>query len=152
VNRATVFLGIASLMYLVAWFLPVIDGGTTLTKGGLPGWEALNVALSPIWDRNSADTWWGSVLAVLSGLTNAWFLFSVAALKGRPATSNRVLFWGAILAVLINAQWFVLVDPRSDLRIGYYLWFTSFAVLAAAVQWTPRILTGSGGPQIGADR
>ena len=131
-KRSTVLLNVAAVLYLVAWLSPVAEGGTTLAKGGLPGWEALRVALSPIWDRSGGDALWRSALSILSALTNGWFLYTLAALGGRVSASERVLFWGSVAAVVINAQWFVLSDPRSDLFIGYYLWLASFAALAAA--------------------
>ena len=137
-RRGTVLLAAASLIYVVAWFMPVDQDGTTLAKGGLPGWEALQFSLSP----DTTRPWWKGVLFVLSGLTNGWFLFSVAAHKVRPGISKRILFWGSLLAALINTQWFVLSDSsgRAQLRIGYYLWFASFLLLAAAAR---RTLNGS---------
>lgn len=133
-QRATVFLAVAGFMYVVAWFLPVVDGGTTLAKGGLPGWEALRLALWPIWNRDAGIESWGALIGVLSGLTNGWFLASVLALTVWPVKSKRLLVWGSLLAALINAQWFALSDAadRADFRIGYYVWLASFAVLACA--------------------
>jgi hypothetical protein len=132
-KRSTLFLNVATILYLVAWVSPVVAGGTTLAKGGLPGWEALRAALSPIWDR-SITTWWLSAVWVLSALTNGWFLYALASLAGRLSASPRLLFAGSAAAVLINAHWLVFSDLRSDLRIGYYLWVASFVALAASAR------------------
>ena len=148
-KRATLLLSASIAVYVVAWLLPVAEGGTTLGEGGLPGWEALVIALSPLWDSGARDSWWGATLPVLSGLTNGWFLFSVAALSRRRVAPQRVLLWGSILAVLLNAYWFMAFDDASDLRVGYYMWLASFVLLAGTAYRTARAsghhATASGG-------
>jgi hypothetical protein len=131
-RRARLAFVLACLIFLVAWFLPVVDGGTSLRNGGLPGWEALWFALSPIWDRGTGMTWWQQVLSVLSGLTNGWLVLSVTMLLRRRVGARRLLVAGLGVAALINAMWLVLFGGFGDLRIGYYLWTISFALLAAA--------------------
>ena len=39
---------IGFLIWAVAWFLPVVEDGASFPDM-LPGWEALRVALSPVW-------------------------------------------------------------------------------------------------------
>jgi len=129
-NRAKTLLRLAIFMYALAWFLPVIKDGTTLAQGGVPGWEALVTALSPIWDSGSGDTWWEATLAAASGLTNAWFLIAVVGIRTRRL-SKRLLVTGLLLAALINTYW--LAVGLGNLRVGYYLWAASYWVLAAAV-------------------
>ena len=124
-------LAIVVILYAIAWLLPVVDGGTTLAKGGLPGWEAFRVALSPLWESGARDTWWESALSVASGLTNAWFIGAVAVLWRSP-TSGRTVTWGSLAATVLNSHWWLLYQPRSDLRIGYYIWWISFAAIAGA--------------------
>lgn len=129
-TRNRVLFVLACLVFLVAWLLPVVDGGTTLGKGGLPGFEALRFALSPIWDRGNDMTWWQGVISVLSGLTNGWLVLSVVLLSRRHVSHRRLLVAGLLVAAGINAMWVVLFGGFGDLRIGYYLWTASFVLLA----------------------
>jgi hypothetical protein len=136
-KRTTLLLATAALIYMVSWFVPVVEGGATLARGGLPGWEAFRVALSPIWSYEGfpgGDSWFSDLASVLSGLTNPWFLASLAVLAFWSPRFTREVFWGLALATLINTLWFVVPSERGDLRIGYYLWLGSFIVLAAAAR------------------
>jgi hypothetical protein len=130
-TRRAVLLAIV-LIYVVAWFSPVAVGGTTLAKGGLPGWEAFRLALSPLWDPNASDSWWESVLSVLSAITNVWFVFVLATLWRSSAAPRRALAWGSLAAAMLNTHWLILYKPRSELRVGYYFWWISSVALAAA--------------------
>ena len=139
-KRATIVLAVATFIYVLSWLMPVVDGGTTLRDGGVPGWEAFRVALSPIWSYEGLagdDSWFSDLISVLSGLTNIGFLASVAVLAFWPQRFTRAIFCGLVLATIINALWFVLSDERGDLRIGYYLWLGSFIVLAMAARSIP---------------
>jgi hypothetical protein len=53
------------------------------------------------------------------------------------------LAWMALGSGVINAQW-MLDEGRTVLRIGYYLWWASFIVLAAALF---RMLRGERGQE-----
>ncbi len=127
-RRKTTILLLSATIYVSAWFLPVINGGTTLAKGGLPGWEALRVALSPE-DSNALTR----VLRVGSGLSNFVFVAAVTLLWRWPRQFAPAALWSLIVAVLLNAHWFVLLGAdRWNLRVGYYLWVSSFLLLAFA--------------------
>ncbi len=130
-------LTIATVVFAVAWFLPVIEGGTTLAKGGLPGWQAFHFALSPLWDASARESWWRATLSVFSALTNFWFVTSLVAHSGKLAVPRRALSWGSATALALNAHWFFVADPRSDLLAGYYCWFAAFAALALVTLRTP---------------
>lgn len=114
-----ILIGMAWLLYAVSWFLPVIDGGTTLSQGELPGWEAFRVALG------------GNFLEVSSALTNFVMIASPVILLGRFDRLKVALPWLSILAALLNMQWFILSENRAELRVGYYLWCASFFILVA---------------------
>ncbi len=133
-KRTTTVFAIAAIMYVLSWFMPVVDGGTTLAQGGVPGWEAFRVALSPIWPYEglSGDSWFSDLISVISGLTNLWFIVSVAILAAWPERSVHHVLWGLVLCALVNALWFVLAEARGDLLVGYYVWFSAFVVLATA--------------------
>ena len=149
-KRTTILLAVAAFLYVLSWLLPVADGGTTLSDGGLPGWEAFRLALSPIWSYEglAGDSWWSDSLSVLSALTNIGFLAAVAALAFWLQRLSRGVFGGLVLATIINALWFVLSDDRGDLRIGYYLWLSSFIVLAAAARSMPASAGSSSAPSV----
>ena len=134
-NRATALLALASFVYALAWFLPVVSGADTFAQGRLPGWDALLAALSPIWDPGARTEWF--LIRVLSGLTNVWFLVSVAALTLWPFLSPRRLGAGLLLATLVNGSW--LTNSPEDLRVGYYLGLAAFPLLAVACWASSRV-------------
>ena len=120
---------VVALVYILAWFLPVIEDGVTLPNG-LPGWEAFRVALSPVWPygdfKTSSWPWYWQVLSVLSGATNAVMVVLLALLIPGRSSLTRAMAWPAGLAFCINAQWCLRMDQLSDLRSGYWLWWLSF--------------------------
>jgi len=122
---------IGFLIWAVAWFLPVHESGSALPDT-LPGWEAVRLALSPIWPVEGIETgsWVNALLSVLSAFTNLVVL--VAMLRPSQSGARRARRMAVALtgAVLINAHWFLLSGERFDLRVGYYLWWLSFVLLA----------------------
>jgi len=121
------------LAYVLAWFLPVVKDGITLREG-LPGWQALRVALDPVWPYEGIqyDIWWAATLAVLSAATNLLMLASPLVLA--VPQSARVIPWLAWTAVVVNAHWYVLHFKLTELRPGYVLWWVSFLGLALATR------------------
>ena len=139
----------ALLVFVVAWFLPVIRLGDTLPDG-LPGWQAFRVAFSPVWSVEDVrvDNWYMGVLTVLSALTNLVMLGAAIMRSAVPERRRESLKWIALAAFVVNSQWFVLNLGNGDwrdLRIGYYLWWVSFLLLAASY-------TGIGRGQAGSAR
>jgi hypothetical protein len=129
---------IAALLYVVAWFLPVAEGASTLDAGVLPGWEALRVALSPLWpyERFIAEGSLRASLAVASGVTNLLFVAACWALL-QARSSGRSVNWIAfplLIAAVINATW--LWSSPAELSWGYYCWLASFILLALAADRT----------------
>jgi hypothetical protein len=125
---------IAALLYVVAWFLPVADGGSTLGAGVLPGWEALRIALSPLWpyDRFVDEGSLRSSLSVASGVTNVMFIAACGAMWQAKA-AGRSINWVAfplLVAAIVNATW--LWSSPAELSWGYYCWLGSFLLLALA--------------------
>ena len=109
-------------LFVISFFVPVVRDGTTLAKGGIPGWEAMSLTLG---GRGGS---WG----IVSGLTNLLMLGTVIVLRREI---RGIVFGFAVLvivATLLNGYWFFAVDSRGDLLLGYYLWWTSFAVLSVA--------------------
>jgi hypothetical protein len=122
----------AWLVFVAAWFLPVIDEGVTLPRG-LPGWQAIRVALCGVWPcRNVNIEWYQAVLFTVSALTTFLFLpGSVWAVRGGSKRVCLTFAWFAALAFVVNTHWYILAGSnRADLRIGYYLWWISFLLMA----------------------
>src|SRR6185369_1972741 len=102
------------LMYLVAWVLPVVKGGTTLPEG-LPGWQAFRIPASPIWpcEGVSSDSWIGALLSTASAGTNLLMIaLAWSTSRGSPRL-YRVGTGAALAAFIVNAHWFVLMDDRA---------------------------------------
>ena len=128
---ATLISFAAALLYAIAWFLPVAEGGSRYGEGLLPGWEALRVALSPLWSYREfvAGGSLHSSVSVASGLTNVLFGAALAAMVQQRGGVRSIRWIGAalLLAVVINAQWLV-ISPVA-LELGYYCWLASFVLL-----------------------
>lgn len=131
----------AAAIYSIAWFLPVAEGGSRYGDGVLPGWEALRVALSPLWSYREFVTE-GSVhssVSVASGLTNVLFVAALVAMVQQRSGARSIWWIGAalLLAAVINAQWLV-ISPVA-LKAGYYCWLASFMLLGVGILLRPRL-------------
>ncbi len=120
----------ALLLFAIAWFLPVHKYGKTLPET-LPGGEALLVALSSDWDPGNLARCYAAALSVASALSNLLVVILAFAWRRRSERLIRVVGWACIISLGLNAQWF-LSDARSELRMGYYLWWLSVGVLGFA--------------------
>jgi hypothetical protein len=125
----------AWLTHAAAWFLPVTREGTNFPDG-LPGWQAFRVALGALWPYRDVEFehWYNAMLATMSAVTTLLFILgSVWVVWSGSRTVRRVSAWVAVSAFVINAHWCVFVflgpDPK-HLRIGYFLWWLSFLLLA----------------------
>ncbi|HTZ49348.1 MAG TPA: hypothetical protein VMH20_17290 [Verrucomicrobiae bacterium] len=125
----------AWLTHAVAWFLPVIGEGTTLPQG-LPGWQAFRVAFCAVWPYRDAqfEHWYNTVLCTISAVTTPLFIFGSVWLVWFGSRRVRLVSaWIAVAAFVINAQWYLFVSfgpTPNDLKIGYFLWWLSFLLLA----------------------
>lgn len=125
-------IGASWLVYFVAWFVQVIKDGTTLSEGGLPGWEAFHTALFLEGFEGGPGA---KVIVVLSALTNFVMVGSPIVLCGRFEKLERIWGWLLLLSAAIDAQWFlwIMSGDRMDLRAGYYMWSGSFFALAGVL-------------------
>ena len=124
----------AWLVYTAAWFLPVVKEGVTLPDG-LPGWQAFRVAASAVWPLPDVtiDKWYKAALFTVSAITTLLFFpGSVWAVSRGSRSLRRASAWVATSAFVVNAHWYVLYggSARLDLRIGYFLWWLSFLLVA----------------------
>ena len=127
VNAARATLLAAIVANVLGWVLPAYSEER--------GWSAFVFALSPLWDYSSFHGQPVALLAfiVASALTNALFV-ALAALLGLGKTRQaRLALWAAAGATLLNLYWPILLEPqRERLESGYFIWVTSFALLALA--------------------
>lgn len=77
-------------------------------------------------------TGYDAVLATVSALTTVLFIFGSPWLWCAGSHSlGRASAWAAATAFIVNAHWYAFSGrDRSDLRIGYFLWWVSFLLLA----------------------
>jgi hypothetical protein len=123
-------------LHAAAWLLPVSKEGVKLPQG-LPGWQAFRLAASPVWpylDVQIAE-WYNAALSSISALTTVLFVVgSTWVVLFGSRVVRRVAAWIAASAFVINAHWFT--RPASDqmeLRVGYFLWWLSFPLLASGL-------------------
>jgi len=74
-RRQQLLIWAAWLVYVAAWFFPVVKEGVTLPDG-LPGWQAFRVAASAVWPLPDVtiDKWYKAVLFTISTLTTLLFI------------------------------------------------------------------------------
>jgi hypothetical protein len=126
VKRAHLLISCAWLVHAAAWFLPVIKEGSIPQR--LPGWEAFRAAFSAVWPFEGLKFagWYYAVIGTVSAVTTLLFLFCSPWVVLRGSRSLwRASAWAAATASVVNALWFSL-----DVRIGYFLWWLSFVLLA----------------------
>jgi len=130
---------IAVALFTVAWFVPVYDLSIFSKHGAKHnlsfGWDALGVALSPLFDPQrptSLSDALEQVFDVASGLTNLVLLPAAAMLLGRRSWGlgrrAESIVWNC---AALNLIW---IGEFSSLRVGYYLWVSSFVALAIAMR------------------
>lgn len=124
-------------LYTASWFIQVVKDGTTLSQGGLPGWEAFRTALFLEGVSASPAT---KVWMVSSALTNFIMIASLVILRTKSDGLKRALPWLFVLAAILNMWWIgTFGSDRGDLRAGYYLWCVSFFVVAIGCFLNQRI-------------
>lgn len=124
----------AWLFHAFAWFLPVVRDGVTFPHG-LPGWQAFRAAASDVWPYEifHAEPWsYYAILSTISAVTVPLFILgSVWVVFRGTRVLHRASAWVATFAFLVNAHWFVLYpSDRRNFRIGYFLWWFSFLLVA----------------------
>ena len=131
-KKVHLLIAAAFLVHAVAWLLPVEKDGVTLPDG-LPGWQAFLVAAGE-WHSGRTDPWYFVVLCTMSAVTTVLFVLGagwVVAIRSRRL--RRVSAWIAACAFIMNAHWllwFLLSPDPFKLRVGYFVWWASFLLLA----------------------
>jgi len=142
-RAARVTLVSAVVAHVLGWALPAVYNER--------GWRAFRAALSPLWPYEGVRLEPGIllVLTVASALTNVLFVVLAAVLLLRAARARAVL-WAAGGATLLNLHWpLTMGDERRLLEGGYFVWVSSFALLALAayLQNASRALRSSPRPR-----
>jgi hypothetical protein len=154
VKKAYFLIAGAWLVHALAWFLPVLKEGVVLPRG-LPGWEAFRVASCAVWPYEDMiiEGWYNVVLATLSAATTLLFVLgSVWVVWARSRAVRRASAWIATSAFIVNAHWFLRFGSNHlDLRIGYFLWWFSFLLLAIGLFHLSRCTVPAGEPPQAGD-
>jgi hypothetical protein len=130
----------AWLLHVASWFLPTVRGflGSKLDHG-IAGWEVFlsqTCALRPC-GVASADPWYGTAISVAGVTTTVLFVLGSPWIAWRGSRNLRraaAFVATATAAFVVNSQWYVFYVPvRSDLGVGYFLWCSSFGLLAVGL-------------------
>jgi hypothetical protein len=126
-NASRVSLLAAAVANVLGWLLPVVHD--------YRGWQAFRVAFSPLWPFEQFRIEPGAllVLSVASALTNLLFVALAVALVLDAQRWARAVLWAAAGATLLNLHWPISMGAqRAELESGYFIWVSSFALLALA--------------------
>lgn len=134
-SKRYLLIAAAWLLQAASWFLPAIKGflGSKLDRG-VPGWVVFlsqTCALRPC-GAESADPWYGTMISAAGVVTTVLFVLASPWIVWRASQRlRRAAAFVSTAAFIVNAQWYVFYVPiRSDLGIGYFLWLSSFGLLA----------------------
>ena len=119
-DRTRILAGIATIVWLASWFLPVVDG--------VAGWKAFVHALR---DRDDAE----SAAHILSALTNVVFPVLTGLVFSGRAIRRGLFIKVALACTLMDCYWLVTAlreGEAAGLRIGYYAWLAAFALLVVS--------------------
>jgi len=113
-------------LWLLSWVLPVMEG--------YPGWAAFRATLYGPFRPDFPVRGEDAALQILSAATNLVFVMLVLAWWRRRVTRPVVFLKVALLCLLVDLYWLVEMlraGERDGLRVGYYAWLASFALLVA---------------------
>jgi len=119
-------------LHVASWFLPVLKAQDYHPM--VPGWKAFRLAACALWPCEGVEfeTLHHAVLATISVITTLFFLFCSpwVVLRGSRRL-RRYAAWAAAAAFAVNTHWIVIFgEKRSELTIGFFMWWLSFLVLA----------------------
>jgi hypothetical protein len=134
-RRPHLLISVAWLLNGSAWFLPVVTGvGGGKIGPPVTGAEAFGMAASAVWPSQFLGTGYEAVLSTLSVLTTLFLIVGSPWVVLRGTRSlRRGSAWVAAAAFLFNTHWYIRLRPDgwiSNLGVGYFLWWLSFAILA----------------------
>lgn len=113
-------IGIGWILFAMSFFLPVMGPSS---EQSLLGWDAMRAAL----ESQIASQVASALSNVIMIATPLCFLVN----STRLANAVVILM---VASTLLNSWWFLGYPPeRSDLQLGYYFWWLSFAVVSVAL-------------------
>jgi hypothetical protein len=122
---------LAWIAHVLSWFLPVLRAAGWHEQ--VRGWMAVRLAACGVWPCEGIEfqAVHHAVLSTISVLTTVTFLCSPLVVARGSAKGVRFAAWVATVAFVFNTHWIIIFGPeRSQLRIGYFLWWFSFLLLA----------------------
>jgi hypothetical protein len=129
----------AWLLQVASWFLPTVRGflGSRLDHG-IAGWEVFlsqTCALRPCGFPSAGPPWYGTAISVAGVTTTVLFVLGSPWIVWRGSRNlRRAAAFVAATAFVVNSQWYVFYAPvRFDLGVGYFLWCSSFGLLAVGL-------------------
>lgn len=129
-RRPHILILTAWLLQLTAWFLPAAN----IFGFRFTGWEAFWATLSSTWPgkESASVAWYDPLLAGITTFTTLFFVLGSPWVVLRGSHSQqRFSAWFASVCFVFNAHWWIFGDfSWRELRIGYFLWWFSFGLLA----------------------
>jgi hypothetical protein len=134
-RKPNLFILAAWALHVASWFLPVLKAQDY--HGVVVGWRAFRLAACAVWPCEDVQfqTSYHAVLATLSVLTTLLFLLCspLVVLRG-SLVLQKITAWAAAAAFAINTHWIIIFgEKRSELTIGFFLWWSSFLLLAVGL-------------------
>lgn len=133
-KKLNLFIVAAWIIHAISWFLTAVR--PLEYSGPIPGWKAFRLAACGAYHCEGIEfqTPHHAALAAASAITTVLFLCSPwLVLRGSQAL-RRWSAWATVAAFFLNLHWIVTFgEQRPALAIGYYLWLSSFLLLAAGL-------------------
>jgi hypothetical protein len=134
-RKLNLFILAAWALHVASWFLPVLKAQDYHEV--VPGWRAFRLAACAVWPCEGIEfeTLHHAVLATISVITTLFFLSCspLVVLRGSRVLQKSAA-WAAAAAFAVNAHWIIIFgEKRSELTVGYFLWWSSFLLLATGL-------------------
>lgn len=133
-KKLNLYISVAWIFYVLSWFITAVK--SVEYSGPIPGWKAFRLASCGVFHCEGVEfqTPHHAALAGASAITTVFFLFSPLLILWGSQSLRRWSAWVTVAAFLLNIHWLVTFgDQRSALTIGYYLWLSSFLLLAVGL-------------------
>jgi len=133
-TKPSPFVLVAWIFYMASWFLPAVKAQDF--RPAIPGWKAFRLATCGVLPCEGIEfqTVHHMVLATVSVITTLLFLCSAWIVLRGSQSFRRFAAWIVAVAFLFNTHWiFIFGSERSELTTGFFLWWSSFLLLAVGL-------------------
>ena len=130
-RKPNLFILTAWAFHVASWFLPVLKAQDYHEV--VVGWRAFRLATCGVLPCEGIqfETLHHAVLATISVITTLLFLCSPLVVLRGSRVLQKSAAWVAAAAFAVNIHWiFIFGEKRSELTIGYFLWWLWFLLLA----------------------